>query len=153
MSLYIKYNENSEVNFLTMDSMTENMKKNQKIFNKYFLSSIFFFSFLLCLVQFAAAASVTLSWNRNQEPDIAGYRVYWGTSSRGYTDSVTINDTANQPVQKTYTVDGLAEGKTYYFAVKAVDLAGQVSSFSDEVISFSVNSFFNVSSSNSQSYF
>ena len=81
----------------------------------------------------AQAASVVLSWQRNQEPDIAGYKIYYGTKSHSYTDSITINDSANSPKIISYTVKTLSSGKTYYFAVKAFDLAHQFSPYSDEV--------------------
>jgi PKD repeat protein len=78
---------------------------------------------------FAMAAAVTVSWDPNQEPDIAGYEVFYGTASRAYTESVTLSS----PDQTSCEVDGLAGGYTYYFAVKAFDLGGQVSEYSNEV--------------------
>ncbi len=106
-------------------------------FIKNFNFSLKVFSFLTCvyfiLAQAAFAASVTLTWNRNQEPDIAGYKIYYGTSSHNYTESTTINDTATSPLQISHTVSGLGEGMTYYFAVKAFDLADHYSDYSQEV--------------------
>jgi len=32
----------------------------------------------------AGAAHLDLAWNANTEPDLAGYRVYYGTGSRDY---------------------------------------------------------------------
>jgi len=110
---------------------------------KFFLNGSIFKNFLLlfCMYAFllvafsvhANAATVTLSWERNQEPDIAGYKIFYGTASRSYTNIITINDTAHEPLTRTYSVTGLDEGRTYYFAIKAFDLAGQESEFSDEV--------------------
>ena len=70
---------------------------------------------------------VTLSWVRNTEPDLAGYRVYRGTtgydgpfSPLGTTTSLTwVDDTANN-------------GTTYYYAVSAYDAAGNESDLSSE---------------------
>ena len=79
---------------------------------------------------------MTLSWNRNTEPDIAGYVVYWGTASRSeqdYDNSHTINDNLNDGSVISYEITGLEEGKTYYFAVKAFDTAGLYSDYSEEV--------------------
>ncbi len=90
----------------------------------------------MCTAHYASAASVTLTWNRNQEPDIEGYIIYWGTTSHDYTHSVKIHDTANAPAQRIYTIDGLEPGKTYYFALKAVDLSGQTSDYSEEVLKY-----------------
>jgi RHS repeat-associated protein len=59
---------------------------------------------------------LTVSWNANQEP-VDGYKVYWGTESRNYTNSVNVGKTT------TYTITGLTNGVPYYIAVKAyVDL-------------------------------
>jgi RHS repeat-associated protein len=59
---------------------------------------------------------LTVSWNANQEP-VDGYKVYWGTESENYTNSVDVGKTTS------YTITGLMNGITYYVAVKAyVDL-------------------------------
>lgn len=76
----------------------------------------------------ALAASVTLEWNPNTEPNLAGYRLYWGTSSRVYTSSMTI-----LVPKTTATVTGLSPGVTYYFAVTAFTTDGLESDYSDEV--------------------
>jgi hypothetical protein len=34
------------------------------------------------MVSHAEAGEVTLAWDANVEPDLAGYRIYWGTTSR-----------------------------------------------------------------------
>ncbi len=99
----------------------------------FFMVSIFILSNMLLSLSIAEAASVTLTWERNQEPDIAGYKIFYGKRSHSYTDTITINDTANKPLYRNYTITGLQEGTTYYFAIKAFDLAGQESDFSDEV--------------------
>jgi hypothetical protein len=74
----------------------------------------------------AAAASLRLSWEPNQESDLAGYRLHYGTNSRSYTDIVLLGDRTN------YVVAGLTAGTTYYFAVTAYNVKGQESSFSNE---------------------
>ena len=115
------------------------LPNNKKIFSKSIihkkiLMCFCLFVFLLCGFSINVnAASVTLSWERNQEPDIAGYKIFYGTASRSYTNTITINDTAHEPLTRNYTIVGLEDGKTYYFAIKAFDLAGQESDFSDEV--------------------
>ncbi len=120
------------------------LKYKKNISNKYSGSALFkiFYMVMLTVLCFSSsfllsplvqAASVTLTWQRNQEPDIAGYKIFYGTRSGRYTNSITIDDTANQPLERSYTVDGLQEGATYYFAIKAFDLAGQEGVFSDEI--------------------
>lgn len=76
----------------------------------------------------AHAASVTLAWDPpSTSVSLAGYKVYYGTSSRNYTQSVNAGNTA------TYTVSGLSEGTTYYFVTTAYDVAGNESGYSNEV--------------------
>ncbi len=73
------------------------------------------------LVATSANAQVTLTWGANAEADVAGYTVYMGTSqdaleSKGF---VTTNS-------KTFS--NLTNDTQYFFAVDAVDSAGNVSS-------------------------
>lgn len=73
------------------------------------------------------AAEVTLSWDENTESDLAGYKVYYGTSTGTYTSNA---DVGNFEI---YIVTGLVEGQTYFFAVTAYDLVGNESGYSNEV--------------------
>ncbi len=127
-----KYKINSEVEITAMHYMNMKSGRSSKDFNKYFFYMLLLVFSALSAARNVSGASVTLTWDRNQEPDIAGYKVYWGTASRTYSDSATINDTANNPPTRTYTIDGLDIGTTYYIAIKAFDLAGQESIYSDE---------------------
>ncbi|HSA85796.1 MAG TPA: fibronectin type III domain-containing protein [Nitrospira sp.] len=73
---------------------------------------------------------VTLTWMANKESDLAGYKVYVGTSSGHY-------DFPGSPfvINKitTYIVTNLQQNTTYFFAVSAYDLAGNESPLSAEV--------------------
>jgi hypothetical protein len=69
---------------------------------------------------------VTLAWNPSPSTDVAGYRVYYGTASGVYTNSVDSVTGTNT------TLTGLAAGTTYYFAATAVDANGDESPFSNE---------------------
>jgi hypothetical protein len=75
--------------------------------------------------------SVVLSWVANTEPDLAGYRVYMSPCANGpgcpY-DLVTT--TTGTQVQ----VSALTNGDTRFFAVSAVDVAGNESALSREDI-------------------
>ncbi len=74
----------------------------------------------------AIAEDVSLAWDASVSPNIAGYKVYVGNSSRTYGTPITIaNQTAN-------TVSGLGNG-TWYFAVTAFDVNGNESDYSNEV--------------------
>ncbi len=88
---------------------------------------------LAALTSTVFATEITLTWNRNQEPDIAGYRIYWGRESGNYKNSITIYDTVHKPPVKAYRLGGLMENATYFMAIKSFDMAGQLSMFSDEI--------------------
>jgi hypothetical protein len=75
----------------------------------------------------AAAAQVTLAWDPNSEPDLAGYKLYQGTATGTYGTPVTVGNVT------TYTVSGLADGQSFFFAVTAYDTVGNESGFSNEV--------------------
>ncbi|MFC1966818.1 hypothetical protein ACFLWI_07780, partial [Chloroflexota bacterium] len=73
------------------------------------------------LVATAGDFQVSLDWNDNTEPDLDGYNVYRGLTSGNYTQvNVGLVATSN------YTDIGLTNGTTYYYVVKAVDLADPV---------------------------
>jgi len=77
--------------------------------------------------------SVTLAWDANVEPDLMGYKVYWGVASRTYGTPVEVLLTSlTNPNSPSYTVTGLANG-TWYFAVTAYNTAGLESGYSNEV--------------------
>jgi hypothetical protein len=74
-----------------------------------------------------AIPSLTLEWDAASDSDIAGYKIYYGTSSRSYD---TIMDVGNYT---TATIGNLDGNQDYYFAVTAYDAAGNESGYSDEV--------------------
>jgi hypothetical protein len=77
-----------------------------------------------------AVGSVTLVWQANHEQDLAGYKIYVGTSSGSYTS-------AGSPFMigksSSYTLNALPKGQTYFFAVSAFDTSGNESGLSSEV--------------------
>jgi hypothetical protein len=75
----------------------------------------------------AIAASVDLEWDPNSEPELAGYKIYWSTSSGHYTSGKDVGKTT------TATIDGLEEGKTYYFVATAYDSQGTESDYSNQI--------------------
>jgi hypothetical protein len=82
---------------------------------------------LVFIFSAAAEQSVTLAWDPNTEPDLAGYVLYYGTNSGDYRHSIQVGNVTLA------TVPGLSEGTTYFFAVTAVNQFGAESDFSDEV--------------------
>ncbi len=73
------------------------------------------------------AAQVTLAWDPETDPSVAGYKVYYGTASRSY----QYNNDAGK--NTTSTVSNLPTGTTYYFSVTAYDTTGIESGYSNEV--------------------
>jgi hypothetical protein len=81
----------------------------------------------LCATVGAQLRSVSLAWDPNSEPDLAGYKLYYGTASGVYTHTNVLGLVTNT------AVSGLSEGVTYYFAVTAFNTSGLESDFSNEV--------------------
>jgi len=84
--------------------------------------------FLFPLAETAHSATVTLAWDPNPEPTVAGYRLYVGTSPGYYTSSVDVAASTRA------TISSLIEGVTYYMAVTAYDTSGNQSGYSDEIV-------------------
>lgn len=89
---------------------------------------------LVLAMAFAAqAADVTLAWDPNTEPDLAGYRIYMSIASGTYDKAV--DKVADIAVgTETATVAVLPEdGRAIYFVATAYDTSGNESGFSNEV--------------------
>jgi hypothetical protein len=71
---------------------------------------------------------VTLMWDQNTEPDLDGYKIYYGDMSGVYPNVINVGNC------ESCTVTGLAPGKTYYFSATAYNTSGLESDFSDEVV-------------------
>lgn len=74
-----------------------------------------------------AAQTVTLAWNPSSDPNVVGYKVYYGTI-HGIYDKVALASNAT-----TLTISGLQEGVCYYFSATACSSSGSESEFSNEV--------------------
>jgi hypothetical protein len=85
----------------------------------------------LALVLFPAslfAGTIKLNWDPVSDPDLAGYKVYYGTSPGLYTQTAVIGS------QAAAELTNLQDCRVYYLAVKAVDSNGNESvSFSNEI--------------------
>lgn len=82
---------------------------------------------------YVSANSVALEWSAPQTnadgsplTDLAGYELYFGTSSGSYDRRIEVGDV------QTFTVTGLPSG-TYYFAIRAYDFSGNKSGYSNEM--------------------
>ena len=83
--------------------------------------------FIFSIPSLLLAASVELSWQRNSEPDLQSYNVYYGTESRNYGPPIPVDQNSY------YTLSGLEEGVTYFIAVTALDTSGNESGYSQEI--------------------
>lgn len=88
---------------------------------------------LLLAATTTLAADATFSWLPNSEPDLKGYKIHCGASTRAYTISADVGKPATQAGRVIGGVSGLAESTTYYCAASAYDNAGNQSGYSNEV--------------------
>ncbi len=107
-------------------------KANNQPINRSTTQTIFFiiliFSALIASAHHAHGTSVRLAWDPNSPAEnVVGYRLYYGNESRNYGFMVEIVD---KTLKK---ISGLKKGQNYYFAVTALNGAGQESDFSDEI--------------------
>ena len=98
-------------------------------FRKIFVASVFGVGVFLIPhgVQSATSNSATLQWAPNQESDLAGYRVYHGTTSGNY------GIPQNTGMTPSYQYTDLEPNKTHYFSVTAYDTSGNESPPSSEI--------------------
>jgi hypothetical protein len=73
------------------------------------------------------AASVTLTWSPSIDSTVVGYNIYYGVASGVYTHSNNVGNVTN------FTITGLADDTTYYFAATSYDSNGVESNFSNEI--------------------
>jgi hypothetical protein len=77
----------------------------------------------------APQQSVTLAWDPSvPSTDVAGYFIYYGESTRSYTNKVDIG------LGTSAVVSNLVAGTTYYFVTTAYTASGLESDFSSEVV-------------------
>jgi hypothetical protein len=92
---------------------------------------------LFSLTPSAYGLDVTLAWDANTEPDLAGYKLYYKTDAAGPPYTGTGATEGDSPIDvfdvTQFTVHGLANGVTYYFVVTAYDSENNESGYSNEV--------------------
>ena len=82
---------------------------------------------LSLLVPAVHAAQVTVAWDPNPEPEVAGYKIYYGTTSGSYTASIDAGSATSA------VISGLQDGATYFFSAVAYDNSNNESGFSNEI--------------------
>jgi hypothetical protein len=116
-------------------------------------STLIFASFLLFLLVLlpppCTAETITLAWDENSEPDVAGYRIYYRIGSSGSQITSRYNgvgiengdspidvpvdhDESLDPRFVEITLEGLNEDQDYYFVVTAYNTEGLESAPSNE---------------------
>ncbi len=84
---------------------------------------------ILCSAISAQAESIGLTWDTSRDPRVVGYKIHYGTESGKYTQTVQVKGRLNNKA----VLEGLEEGKTYFFVVTSYDAAGKESAFSIEM--------------------
>jgi len=110
----------------------------------YLKKTLIFLGLILVLIAVAAlfdflgktsepSGTATLTWNANSEPDLAGYKIYYGTVPRtedcppgGYPNKVDVGKVTS------YTINQLVKGQKYYFSITSYDTSQNESCFSEE---------------------
>ena len=102
-------------------------------FVMYFLRR-FLLCLLLCnagwkLFESPAKASTSLNvmWIASSDTNVAGYKIYYGTVSRQYTNVIVAGNVTST------SISGIVSGNTYYFAATSYNAAGWESSYSPEI--------------------
>jgi hypothetical protein len=108
------------------------------------------FAVLFFIPTLLYGADITLTWDPNVEPDLAGYKVYYkkGTSGSPYNGTgLTYNgNTANSPIDvgltTQVTLSDLSSTDVYFFVVTAYDneVPSLESGYSNEVSTFRISS-------------
>src|SRR4030042_2740084 len=106
--------------------MLSNFPMENSVCRKLALSFFLLFSILL-FSKVGFAAQIRLAWDPNTESDAAGYKIYYGTSSKSYSGSVDVGNVTS------YTLTGLKKGETKYIAITAYNTSGSESGYSSEV--------------------
>lgn len=86
-------------------------------------------------IQSVSVGAVTLSWTPPTENtdgstlvDLAGYRIYWGTSEGSYPNSIDIDN----PSISTYVLENLSPG-TYRFVATSLNASGMESDYTNPI--------------------
>jgi len=91
------------------------------------LLSLLLLCLVICITSPAlAGVSIPLTWDPSPSSDVAGYKIYYGTTSHGYTVSVDVGNVLSA------TINGVNSNTIYYFAATTYTSSGIESDFSNE---------------------
>jgi len=79
------------------------------------------------------SGEIVLGWTPNTEPDLAGYRVYYRTTSGVYGNPIDVGRGTQSGDLMIYSLTNLTKGQVYCVAVTAYDVSGNLSGFSEEI--------------------
>ena len=99
---------------------------SKKFFTKIAFIPLFTFLFVFSPYSLLAA-TVNLAWNPSTGSNIAGYKMYYGTSSKNYSYNVNVGKSTS------CSLSGLTAGKKYYFAATAYNTSNAESAYSSEI--------------------
>ncbi|MFH1933246.1 MAG: hypothetical protein ABIN18_16855 [Pseudomonadota bacterium] len=92
---------------------------------------------LFCFVTPCHAIDITLAWDANTEPNLAGYKVYYDTDGSGAPYNGTGAAEGDSPIDvgnvTEFTLSDLSDGKVHYFTVTAYNDERLESGYSNEV--------------------
>ncbi|MCB2183995.1 MAG: DUF4214 domain-containing protein [Desulfobulbaceae bacterium] len=80
-----------------------------------------------------ASCEANFSWLPNSEPDIDGYRIYYGTEAGVYIDYKDIETPVIVDGRVTGRISNLNPGESYFFSATAYNTDNLESDFSDEI--------------------
>jgi len=126
--------------------MNVETKSGTRFLGVFALFLSFFVFAQMCSLNPAYALDVTLAWDANTEPDLAGYGIYYGTESGdpyhgegalegdSPVDIQVDQDEDPDPDVVQFTLHDIPDG-TYFFAVTAYNTKGLESDYSNEASS------------------
>ena len=77
--------------------------------------------------------TIKLGWYPNTESDLAGYIVYYGTSSEAYDNWIDVGMGTPSGGLITYSLTNLTKGQSYCIAITAYNTSNNQSAYSNEV--------------------
>lgn len=103
--------------------------------NKVFLFGMTGLVIIIISILFIAfSGQATLSWNKNLEPNLAGYNIYYGLQPRrgdcpaaGYSQKIDVGNSTSSVIKN------LLVNSKYYFSVTSYNTSAKESCFSAEV--------------------